>query len=204
MKTNSASPEFMDTARPEKDQQDMASAVEEAAETSVLPGDEIINDSEKTREELEKYKSLIEEGMKALSQRDEIQEKYLRLAAEYDNYRKRNAKERESLYLDAKVEVVAKFLPVYDNLERALLQYTEDSAYQKGVELIMKQFCETLEKLGVSVMDTESAVFDPNLHDAVMHVEDENLGENEIAEVLQKGFMMGDKVIRHAIVKVAN
>ena len=129
---------------------------------------------------------------------------YLRLLAEYDNYRKRSQKEKDSLYADIKADTVTKFLPVYDNLVRALKQGTEDEAYRKGVEMIMNQFCSTLEKLGVTKTESLGQKFDPKFHNAVMHVEDDEKGENEIVEVFQEGFMLGEKVIRFAMVKVAN
>jgi molecular chaperone GrpE len=131
-------------------------------------------------------------------------DKYLRLLAEYDNFRKRSQKERDSIYGDVKADTVTKFLPVYDNLVRALDQSTEDEAYRRGVEMIMTQFDETLSKLGVTEIESVGKKFDPNLHNAVMHVEDETKGENEIVEVFQKGFKLGDKIIRFAMVKVAN
>ena len=131
-------------------------------------------------------------------------DRYLRLLAEYDNYRKRSQKEKDSLYADIKSDTVAKFLPVYDNLVRALAQSTEDEAYRRGVEMIMTQFNTTLEKLGATRIECLGQKFDPSLHNAVMHVEDEEKGENEIVEVFQEGFMMGEKVIRFAMVKVAN
>lgn len=131
-------------------------------------------------------------------------DKYLRLAAEYDNFRKRSAKERESIYSDVRADTVTRFLPVYDNLCRALAQATEDEAYRKGVEMIMTQMNEVLEKLGVTEIPSVGETFDPELHNAVMHVEDEEKGENEIVEEFQKGFKLGDKVIRFAMVKVAN
>ena len=131
-------------------------------------------------------------------------DRYLRLLAEYDNYRKRSQKEKDSLYADIKSDTVAKFLPVYDNLVRALAQSTEDEAYRRGVEMIMTQFNTTLEKLGATRIECLGQKFDPSLHNAVMHVEDEEKGENEIVEVFQEGFLMGEKVIRFAMVKVAN
>ena len=131
-------------------------------------------------------------------------DRYLRLLAEYDNYRKRSQKEKDSLYADIKSDTVAKFLPVYDNLVRALAQSTEDEAYRRGVEMIMTQFNTTLEKLGATKIECLGQKFDPSLHNAVMHVEDEEKGENEIVEVFQDGFLMGEKVIRFAMVKVAN
>ena len=134
----------------------------------------------------------------------QAEEKYLRLAAEYDNYRKRTAKEKESAWTNAKAQTVAAFLPVYDNLDRALKQETADEAYKKGVEMTMNQLKSVLEKLGITEIDALGKPFDPALHNAVMHVEDENFGENTVAEVFQAGFMLGEKVIRFAMVKVAN
>ena len=131
-------------------------------------------------------------------------DRYLRLLAEYDNFRKRSQREKDALYGDIRADTVTKFLPVYDNLSRALAQSTEDEAYRKGVEMIMTQFEQTLEKLGVTKIESLGKTFDPKLHNAVMHVEDEAKGENEIVEVFQDGFMIGEKVIRFAMVKVAN
>ena len=133
-----------------------------------------------------------------------MNDKYLRLCAEYDNFRKRSQKEKDALYDDIKANTLKAFLPVYDNLVRALAQSTEDEAYKKGVEMIMAEFKKTMEKLGVTEMDCLGKTFDPAFHNAVMHVDDEEKGENEIVEVFQQGFMLGDKVIRFAMVKVAN
>ena len=134
----------------------------------------------------------------------ELNEKYLRLAAEYDNYRKRTAKEKEGIYANARIDTVTAFLSVHDNLERGIRQYEEDSPHRQGLEMIMKQFDAALESLGVTEIKAEGTEFDPNIHNAVMHVDDENLGENVVAEVFEKGFMLGDKVLRFATVKVAN
>ena len=131
-------------------------------------------------------------------------DKYLRLAAEYDNYRKRSQKERETVYADAKADTILQLLPVYDNLERALKAECSDGAFYKGVEMIMDQLMGIFAKLGVEVIQTAGQTFDPALHNAVIHVEDENLGENVIAEEFQKGFTLNGKVIRFAMVKVAN
>ena len=133
-----------------------------------------------------------------------MNDKYLRLAAEYDNFRRRSQKEKDSLYTDIKADTLIKFLPVYDNLTRALATPTEDEAYRKGVELIMSQFSATMEKLGVEKIESLGQKFDPTVHNAVMHVDDEEKGENEIVEVFQEGFKIGDKVVRFAMVKVAN
>mgnify|MGYP004558589435 CR=1 FL=1 len=129
---------------------------------------------------------------------------YLRLAAEYDNFRKRSQKEKDDLYTVIKAETVGKFLPVYDNLERALAQQTADEAYKKGVEMTMNQLVKVMEGLGVTSFGEIGEAFDPTRHNAVMHIEEEGLGENVIAEVFQKGFIVGEKVIRFAMVKVAN
>ena len=132
------------------------------------------------------------------------EDKFLRLAAEYDNYRRRSQKEKESAWADSKAETAAAFLPVYDNLERALKQETADEAYKKGVEMTMTQLKEVLSKLGIQEIPALGETFDPNLHNAVMHVEDENAGENTIVEVFQAGFRTEEKVIRFSMVKVAN
>ena len=134
----------------------------------------------------------------------EEKDKYLRLAAEYDNFRKRSQKEREALYTEIKAETVGKFLPVFDNLQRALDQETVDEAYKKGVEMTMTGLREIMTSLGVTEFGEAGDPFDPTMHNAVMHCEDETLGENVIAEVFQKGFRVGEKVVRFAMVKVAN
>ena len=131
-------------------------------------------------------------------------EKYLRLAAEYDNFRRRSARERENIYSDVKLDTVGKILPVYDNLERALNAPTEDEAYRKGVEMTMNQLREVFTKLGVAPIEAVGQTFDPNLHNAVMHTEDESKGEGEIVAEFQTGFRLGDRVIRCSMVQVAN
>ncbi len=129
---------------------------------------------------------------------------YLRLAADYDNYRKRTAKEKDASYGNGKADTVAKMLPVYDNLERALKQETADAAFKKGVEMTMNELVKIFTALGVEIFGAEGDGFDPNLHNAVMHVENEALGENTVSQVFQKGFKIGDKVVRFAMVQVAN
>ena len=129
---------------------------------------------------------------------------YLRLAAEFDNFRKRTIKEKEASYGNGKSDTLAKLLPVYDNLERALNQPTEDAAYKKGVELTMAEFEKIFTSLGVEVFGTPGDEFNPELHNAIMHTEDPELGENTISMVFQKGARIGDKVIRFAMVQVAN
>ena len=129
---------------------------------------------------------------------------HLRLAAEYDNFRKRTIKEKEASYGNGKADAVAKMLPVYDNLERALNQETTDAAYKKGVEMTMAELVKIFTSLGVEVFGNVGDQFDPNLHNAVMHIENEELPENSLAAVFQKGFKIGDKVVRFAMVQVAN
>ena len=129
---------------------------------------------------------------------------YLRLAAEFDNFRKRTAKEKDQSYGNGKADAIAKLLPIYDNLERALNQPTEDAAYKKGVELTMNELVKIFTGLGVEIFGAPGDAFDPALHNAVMHIEDESLGENVIAQVFQKGFKLGDKVVRFAMVQAAN
>jgi len=129
---------------------------------------------------------------------------HLRVAAEYDNFRKRTVKEKEASYGNGKADAVAKMLPVYDNLERALNQPTEDAAYKKGVEMTMNELVKIFTNLGVEIFGNVGDEFDPNLHNAVMHIDSEELGENVIAQVFQKGFKIGEKVVRFAMVQVAN
>lgn len=129
---------------------------------------------------------------------------HLRLAAEYDNFRKRSQKEKDATYANAKADTAAKLLPVYDNLSRALSQPTEDAAFKKGVELTMAELEKIFTALGITTFGEAGDTFDPNFHNAVMHMEDESKGENEITAVFQKGFKLGDKVIRFAMVQVAN
>ena len=129
---------------------------------------------------------------------------YLRLAAEFDNFRKRTVKEKDQSYGNGKADAIAKLLPIYDNLERALNQPTEDAAYKKGVELTMNELVKILNGLGVEIFGVPGDAFDPALHNAVMHIEDESLGENVVAQVFQKGFKLGDKIVRFAMVQAAN
>ena len=176
---------------PELDDQLEEAAAKEAAEE---PADAEAGATDPLMDELEALKD----------QAARQEEKYLRLAAEYDNFRKRTAKEKEAIWNDAKADAALAFLPVYDNLERALKQETADEAFKKGVEMTMTQLREILTKLGISEIPALGESFDPNLHNAVMHVEDEAAGENTIVDVFQAGFKLGDKVIRFAMVKVAN
>ena len=193
--TQNAQPET-----PEKEPQ--AAAAEE--EEKVLPPEDMMEEAKAetftvTREQMEKMECLAK-------QLAEEHDQYLRLAAEYDNYRKRTAKEKEGIYANAKIDTIKGMLPVYDNLERGLAQFDaeDDDPHKKGLEMIFNQYKEALTKLGVTPIDCVGKVFDPERHNAVMHIEDESCGENTVVEVLQQGFMLGDKVLRFAIVKVAN
>ena len=142
---------------------------------------------------------------KLQKQLDELNDRYMRMAAEYDNYRKRVAKERDMIRSEATGKALSAILPIYDNLERALAQETEDTEYKKGVEMTARQFESALDSLGVEIISAEPGTeFDPTVHNAVMHIEDESLGENVIAQVFQKGFKVGDKIVRFAMVQVAN
>ena len=131
-------------------------------------------------------------------------DKYLRLAAEYDNYRRRSQKEREAIYTDVKAQTVTELLPVYDNLARALALGSSDEAFLKGIQMTMNQLESIFAKLGVAAIPAVGEAFDPEKHNAVRHIDDENVGENIIVEEFQKGFTLGDKVIRFAMVVVAN
>ena len=154
---------------------------------------------------------VIEETVEETPEVNPWEEKYnaerdahLRCAAEYDNFRKRTVKEKEASYGNGKADAVAKMLPIYDNLERALNQETSDAAYKKGVEMTMNELLKIFGTLGVEVFGNVGDAFDPNLHNAVMHIENEELEENSISAVFQKGFKIGDKVVRFAMVQVAN
>ena len=170
--------------------------VEEKVETAQEPEAET-----KTPESEKKEPSELE---KALAAQAKEHDQYLRLAAEFDNFRKRSVKEKDGIYQEAKAETAKKFLPVYDNLERALKNETADEAYKKGVEMTMRELVKILEAMDIKPFGMAGEPFDPQRYNAVMHVEDESLGENVIAEVFQTGFAMGERVIRFAMVKVAN
>jgi molecular chaperone GrpE len=174
----------------------------------------IENTAENASPEAEDHDEMVmteEEQKKELSMQERLEadlreqeDKYLRLLAEYDNFRKRSQRERETAWSTAKAETAAAFLPVYDNLARALKQETEDEAYAKGVQMTMDQLKTILEKLGIEEISALGQTFDPALHNAVMHIEDDSLGANTVAEVFETGFQSNGKVIRFAMVKVAN
>ena len=175
---------------PKEEQPIEETPVEEAPEAMV----EEVSETDALRAELESAQNDLAAA----------EDKNLRLRAEYDNFRKRSARERDNIYADVKADTLKKLLPIFDNLERALRQETADEAYKKGVEMTMTQLRSVLEKLGITEIPALGQPFDPTLHNAVMHVEDESLGENTVAEVFQAGFKLGDKVIRFSMVKVAN
>lgn len=157
----------------------------------------------KEEDELNMTKKLKEENKKLQEELDLTKDRLLRVTAEYDNYRKRTAKEKEGIYADAYVDVIKEILPIIDNLERAMAADGNVEDLKKGVEMTMKGCQDAFTKLGVEEIDA-SGQFDPNFHNAVMHIEDENLDKNVVAEVFQKGYKKGEKIIRHTMVKVAN
>ena len=191
--------------------EEQAPAEETAAEETApeeAPAEETAEAAEKEESAEEAPKSEAEKTANALARAKKAlaaqEDSYLRLAAEYDNFRRRSAKEKSDAYTNAKADAALKFLPVYDNLERALQTGTEDAAFLKGVEMTMTQLLEVLESLDIKPIEAVGKPFDPNLHNAVMHVDDENVGENTVTACFQTGFIMGEKVIRFAMVQVAN
>ena len=189
---------------PKEVPQEEAPPAEEAPETA-----EKTEKAPKGRKKKEKTYTLTREQMEAAElaakQLESVKDQFVRLTAEYDNYRKRTAKEKDNLYQDAKADTIKEFLAVYDNLERAVAtEGDEDSPHKKGLEMIFHQYQEILKKLGVTEIEALGQSFDPEKHNAVMHIDDETYGENVVSQVFQAGFTLGDKVIRHAIVQVAN
>ena len=185
-----------------------AGAEQEAPQTEA-PKTEKEEKATKGKKKKEKTYTLTQEQMEAAElaakQLESVKDQFVRLTAEYDNYRKRTTKEKETIYQDAKGDTIKEFLAVYDNLERAAAsEGGEDSPHKKGLEMIFQQVKDILKKLGVTEIEAAGKPFDPEKMNAVMHIDDENFGENEVAQVFQAGFLLGDKVIRHAIVQVAN
>jgi molecular chaperone GrpE len=207
-KNHSAGAEAADTVQPE-DPIEISTEGSENMEASATDVDkqnvEELIDNEVNDETSELREQLIAKEQEL----SEIGQKYLRLAAEYDNFRRRSQKEKVAIYADSVASVVKEWLPVLDNLDRAakIVEQTESQEAAKiaeGLALVHKQACEAMEKLGVSEIECLNETFDPNLHEAVMHVEDDSVGPSTVVEVLQKGYQLGDLVIRHSIVKVAN
>ena len=163
-------------------------------------------DEKSSRGERKKLKKAEAQIAELEGKLDEANDKYMRLYAEYENFRKRSQKEKEGTYADAYIDALTQILPILDNLERAAAYGTEDAEHPlaKGLELTLKSFEETMEKMGVKEIEALGAKFDPNLHNAVMHVDDDSFGENEVVEVFMKGYIRGDKVLRYSMVKVAN
>ncbi len=157
--------------------------------------------SEKTEDEKDARDAQIEQLNNKLL---EANDKLLRTVAEYDNFRKRSVKEKEAIYSDSKSDIIGKLLPVIDNFERASAAESDYDSYKKGIEMTVKQLLDVFASLGVEAFGEKGDEFDPNIHNGVMHIDDENLGENVIADVYAKGYKMGDRVIRHATVTVAN
>ena len=181
----------------------------EVEETAAQETEDTASKSKTDKKKKEKTYTLTREQMEAAElaakQLASVTDQYTRLAAEYDNYRKRTAKEKETIYQDAKIDTVKAFLAVYDNLERAVnAGGDDDSPHKKGLEMIFQQYKDVLAKMGVTEMESLGQPFDPNRHNAVMHIDDETLGENVVCDVFQAGFMLGDKVLRFATVRVAN
>ena len=168
---------------------------------NTVPEIEQVEQVEQAEETVEAVEAVVDNSAQLLAA---AEDKYLRLAAEYDNFRKRSAKEKESAWADSKANTAAAFLPVYDNLERALKAPCSDEAYQKGVEMTMNQLKDVLTKLGIEEIPALGEKFDPNCHNAVMHVDDDSVADNTIVEVFQTGFKSGDKIVRFSMVKVAN
>ena len=164
---------------------------------------QVSEEKKKEEDELKMFKKYKDENKKLTNELETLKDRLLRVSAEYENYRKRTTKEKEGIYTDDCIDVLKEIVPNLDNLERALEANGNIEDMKKGVEMTLKGFRTALEKLGVEEIETKDG-FDPNFHQAVMHVQDENLDENSVAEVFMKGYKRGDKVIRHSVVKVAN
>lgn len=181
----------------------MAKDKKKDKENSVPEAEKAVENAEeaKAEEAVDEKDALIEELNKKLL---EANDKLLRTVAEYDNFRKRSVKEKEAIYSDSKTDIIGKILPVIDNFERAASADSDPENYKKGIDMTVKQLLEVFSSLGVEAFGEKGEEFDPNIHNGVMHIDDENLGENVISEVYIKGYKMGDRVIRHATVIVAN
>lgn len=180
-------------------------SVEEVKEETTEEVEENVEEvvEETTEDEISLVKKYKEENKKIANENEALKERLLRMTAEYDNYRKRTVKEKEGIYADAYIDVLKEIVPNIDNIERAIASEGDLETLKQGVEMTLKGFKNSFEKLGVTEIDTENG-FDPNYHNAIMHVEDPELGTNVVAEVFMKGYQKGDKVIRHSMVKTAN
>ena len=195
--------------QPLEEQEEMNSETQAGAVQEAPQAEEAEKPDKKPKKKKEKgytfTREQVEQMELAAKQLESVKDQFTRLTAEYDNYRKRTTKEKDNIYQDAKADTVKAFLEVYDNLARAAAaEGGEESPHKKGLEMIFQQYKDILTKLGVTEIEAEGQLFDPEKMNAVMHIDDENLGENEVAQVFQAGFMLGDKVIRYAIVQVAN
>ena len=197
----------------EENKQPLEQEVPETAEAQAEVEQETAQEPEKAEKKAKKKKEKgitftreqVEQMELAVKQLETTKDQFTRLTAEYDNYRKRTIKEMDNIYQDAKADTVKAFLDVYDNLERAVATGgDEESPHKKGLEMIFQQYKTILGKLGVTEIQAKGQPFDPEKMNAVMHIDDENYGENEVAQVFQAGFRMGDKIVRYAIVQVAN
>jgi molecular chaperone GrpE len=198
-------PETQEAPQQEADREDAPQEAPQAEETAPEPEEKGGKTKKKKEKGITFTREQVEQMELAAKQLESVKDQFVRLTAEYDNYRKRTTKEKENIYQDAKADTIKAFLAVYDNLERAVAaEGGEDSPHKKGLEMIFHQYQEILKKLDVTEIECKGQPFDPEKMEAVMHVEDENLGENVVAQVFQAGFQLGDKVIRHAIVQVAN
>lgn len=198
-----------ETKQPTQEEEAVTGQEPAAEETAPETEATAVGKAKKEKKKKEKTYTLTREQMEAAElaakQLASVTDQYTRLAAEYDNYRKRTAKEKETIYQDAKMDTIQAFLAVYDNLERAVKSGgDDDSPHKKGLEMIFQQYRDVLGKMGVTEMEALGQPFDPNRHNAVMHVDDDRFGENEICDVFQAGFMLGDRVLRFAVVRVAN
>lgn len=183
-------------------EEEVKESLKEKKEETKDEAEKAPEEKEPEDKESEEYKPSEEEKLRA--ELDEQKDKYLRVVAEYDNFRKRTAKERLDLISTSKADAITQLLPVVDNFERALSAPTQDETYKTGIEMIMKQLKDVLKSLGIEEIDPIGEKFDPNVANAVNQIEDENLGDNEVAQVFQKGYRIGDKVLRYAMVVVAN
>lgn len=163
---------------------------------------EVVQETQEVQKEQKEQEPTVEEKLQ--KQIDELNDKLLRTLAEYDNYRKRSIKEKDAIYPQAKADTVEKFLPIIDNFERAMQTECSDEAFKKGIEMIFQSFIKTMTDLSVEEIGKEGETFNPDLHNAVMHVEDESVGDNIVVEELQKGYTYKGFVVRHSMVKVAN
>ena len=194
----------VDTEKSEEANLDMeADSINSSNDSTEDSSEDIVEENNDKENELDAMRKLKDENKRLTNEAETLKERLLRLTAEYDNYRKRTSKEKEGIYTDACTDVLKEMIPVLDNLERAISVEGNVEDIKKGNEMTIKGFKTSFEKLGVEEIDA-TGEFDPNYHQAVMHIEDENLGANSVAEVFQKGYKRGDKVIRYTVVKVAN